>query len=657
MAILTDDTKVIISLGFTAILVLMSLIIYTALNQLQELNHDMSEMVEATNSKVEAANTMRDAIRLRASSLRSLALAEDPFERDEEYLRFVNHARAFREGRERLLASTLDAQEKAIHDRLIESVREAQPLIDRVAELLLGEEEYSDEVSAAMIAAVRRQDILLARLNELVEYERNLAKQTLNSANDEYQKSRWLLFILAGLALALSLFIAATVIRRSSEKSRQIHYQANHDALTGLLNRRAFEHELNTLVKMDEKAEHKNALLYMDLDRFKVVNDTCGHMAGDELLRQITSVFRNRLRQTDIIARLGGDEFGILLKNCSEESAYRVAEALRESASNFQFDWDRKKFSVGVSIGVVPIDRDSGSMSMMLSTVDMACLEAKRSGRNRVRVANVDDQHIAERRNEMASIGLIKEALEDDRLVLYYQSVVPINGDMDSGTHVEILVRMINAEGDLVPPGSFIPVAERYDLMVDIDKWVLSHAVQWLEQYSRSYDPPRLMINLSGQSLSDEGFLDFVLATLNGADISSSHVCFEITETAAIANLNRALAFLDALKDRGCEFALDDFGSGLSSFTYLKGLPVDYLKIDGTFVREIVKEPIDYAMVKSINEIGHVMNKRTIAEFVEDRAIFMKLKAIGVDYAQGYGIAVPKPLYEFEAFRYQVENN
>jgi Amt family ammonium transporter len=294
-------------------------------------------------------------------------------------------------------------------------------------------------------------------------------------------------------------------------------------------------------------------------------------------------------------------------------------------------------------------------MAKILSTADMACLDAKQAGRNRVRVADIDDQHIVQRRNEMDSVGQIKQALEEDRFSLYCQSVMPVGHDVTQPDHMEILVRMIGADGKLIPPNNFIPAAERYGLMTGIDKWVIKHAVQWLQQWQHQSAPPKLMINLSGQSVCDKSFLYFILETMDSGDIPAGSVCFEITETAAMDNLDKAVSFIIALKARGCQFALDDFGSGLSSFAYLKKLPVDYLKIDGAFVKEIVTDPIDNAMVKSINEIGHVMGKKTIAEFVENGAILEKLKEIGVDYAQGYGIAAPQPLDEFSTQTLQAE--
>lgn len=649
--ILKDDTKL-ITLGFCAILVLMSLLIYIALKHLQDLNHSMTNVVEETNAKIRAANAMRDAIRLRANSLQTMALSDDLFERDEEFMRFQNHARMYREAREKLLTIKMDAREKKIHARLTEATRTSQPLNDLAAENMLSDAP-ANEVRTIVNKAVGQQEILLKTLDELVELERVSAELALKSANDDFTESRHQMFLLAGTVMVLGFFISVIVTRRSANKNRHIYHQANHDALTGLLNRRAFEQELELLCNGRANPQLENALLYLDLDQFKIVNDTCGHLAGDELLCKLTEIFSGQLRQTDLIARLGGDEFGVLLKNCSIVGATRVAEALRESADNFKFSWKGKIFSVGASIGAVPIKHNSGSMATILSTADMACLEAKQTGRNRVRVADVDDKTIMQRRNEMDSVGQIKQALEEDRFCLYCQPVIPVGRSIKQPEHVEILVRMLGTDGKIIQPCSFIPTSERYGLMTGLDKWVIKHAVQCLQDWSYEAAPLKLMINLSGQSVCDESFLHFVLETLSAEKVQPGSICFEITETAAMDNLEKAVSFINRLKASGCKFALDDFGSGLSSFTYLKKLPVDYLKIDGAFVKEIVTDPIDKAMVKSINEIGHVMGKQTIAEFVENDAILQNLEEIGVDYAQGYGIAAPRPIDEYIAETYQ----
>ena len=444
--------------------------------------------------------------------------------------------------------------------------------------------------------------------------------------------------------------------------AHQLSYQATHDALTGLINRSEFERELEYLLDSAASLHREHALLYLDLDQFKVVNDTCGHSAGDELLRQLTARIQAKMRESDTFARLGGDEFGVLLENCPLDQAVRLANVLLDEVGTFHFTWLDKSFAVGVSIGLVEITAGSGNSASVLSAADTACYAAKDKGRNRVQVYSPGDVEMAERHGEMHWVARIAKAFEENRFRLHYQPIVlagesepaiphgprPV-ADRGAVQHFEILLRMLDEENNLVLPGSFIPAAERYNLMVEIDRWVVSNVFNWLLAHSER--PVICAINLSGQSVNDDRFLAFLIDQIKGSRVTPQQVCFEITETAAISNLTKASNFIKTIKSLGCSFSLDDFGSGMSSFAYLKNLPVDYLKIDGSFVRDMVNDPIDHAMVESINNIGHVMGIETIAEFVENQAILEKLRAIGVDYAQGYGIAKPSPLEEMAPFQ------
>ncbi len=431
-------------------------------------------------------------------------------------------------------------------------------------------------------------------------------------------------------------------ITEAHRLARQLSYQATHDALTGLVNRQAFTQRLERVLEQARGNKARHALLYLDLDQFKVINDTCGHIAGDELLRQLSNILKLGVRKRDTLARLGGDEFGVLMEHCTLKQARRVANSLRRTVDEFRFLWDEKSFSLGVSIGLVPIDANSRDITSLLSAADTACYAAKDAGRNRIHVYHEEDAELARRHGEMQWVSRIHEALEENRLQLWMQTIMPISDSSDEGLHYELLLRMIDKEGKLVPPGAFLPAAERYNLSTRIDRWVVSTVLDWLARHPAHVDSLHLCaINLSGHSLSEKDFLTFITGLLDNTHIPPEKLCFEITETAAIANLAAATRFIRVLKEWGCHFALDDFGSGLSSFAYLKNLSVDYLKIDGIFVRDIVEDPIDCAMVKSINEIGQVMGKKTIAEFVENPAILKKLKKIGVDFAQGYTIAKP----------------
>jgi diguanylate cyclase (GGDEF)-like protein/PAS domain S-box-containing protein len=421
----------------------------------------------------------------------------------------------------------------------------------------------------------------------------------------------------------------------------QLTHQASHDALTGLINRREFEVRLRNALDIAHTEKEQHALCYLDLDQFKIVNDTCGHVAGDELLKQIGARLREKVRRADTLARLGGDEFGVLLWDCPLDTAQKITEDLRQAVQENRFSWQGHIFDIGVSIGLVPINAESGTLTEVLSAADSACYAAKDRGRNRVHVYQPDDQVLAQRHGEMQWVSRINQSMEQGRLRLYGQRIVAVAND-GPVLRWEVLVRMLREDGEIIPPMAFIPAAERYHLMPRIDEWVIQEALKILARYRAS--DVVFNINVSGQSLSDDGFLDRMLAALDDHAADASQICFEITETAAIANLTQANRFIGSLRTRGCQFALDDFGSGLSSFGYLKNLSVDYLKIDGSFVRDIVDDPIDYAMVESINNVGHTLGLETIAEFVEKEAVLQKVRELGVDYVQGYLMSVPVPL-------------
>ncbi|MEE9190649.1 MAG: EAL domain-containing protein, partial [Candidatus Neomarinimicrobiota bacterium] len=440
------------------------------------------------------------------------------------------------------------------------------------------------------------------------------------------------------------LLIVSEDITEAHKLSQELSYQASHDALTGLVNRREFEIKLERLIHEGEGSGEDHALCYLDLDQFKVINDTCGHLAGDELLRQLGELFKSKVRKKDTLARLGGDEFGVLMQNCSLNQAQRVAESLRELVEEFHFIWTDKRFSIGVSIGLVPID-DSGGVTAtdILSAADASCYAAKNAGRNRVHVYHPEDIDLAVHRGQMQWVSRINHALEEDRFRLYLQPIVSISGEDENKKHYECLIRMIDENGKIILPGAFLSAAERYDLSTKIDRWVFESAYTWLATRPRKQkNLISCSINLSGHSLNSEGFLDFIVNKLDEGKVLSSNICFEITETVAISSLSNAIRFMEVLKNKGCFFALDDFGSGISSYGYLKNLPVDYLKIDGMFIRDMVHDPIDMEMVRSINEIGHVMGKMTIAEFVENKETLDSLKELGVDYAQGYHMGKPR---------------
>jgi Amt family ammonium transporter len=398
-----------------------------------------------------------------------------------------------------------------------------------------------------------------------------------------------------------------------------------------------------------------HALLYIDLDQFKVVNDTFGHTAGDELLRQLSDLVQSNIRSTDLLARLGGDEFAILLERCSEERAMEVAEGIRGSIEGYRFEWQDSFTTVRCSIGVVMVSGEDADVASVMSSADVACYSAKDMGRNQVHLYKDSDASL--RHEEMKWVSRITSAVEDDRLELYYQPIIGIgklNGD--SRGHYELLLRMRDENGELVGPNQFIPAAERYNLMSTLDRWVIHKALSELaDRDGKGEARYTIAINLSGTSLSEDRFLECVVNALEKQQLPKGAICFEITETAAISNLSRVVHFMQALKKLGCKFSLDDFGSGLSSFTYLKNLPVDYLKIDGQFIRNVVDDSVDESMVKAISEVGHAMGIETIAERVETKQVLEKLGALGIEFAQGYYIARPTSVQSFEPWNHAAE--
>ncbi|HXU67539.1 MAG TPA: EAL domain-containing protein, partial [Casimicrobiaceae bacterium] len=432
--------------------------------------------------------------------------------------------------------------------------------------------------------------------------------------------------------------VGAVLVIQDMSRERQyaarLSNLASHDALTGLLNRREFEQRVRAIVEQREGQEGQHAVLYLDLDQFKVVNDTSGHAAGDELLRQVGALLRPRLREGDVLARLGGDEFGVLLPHCPPAPALRIAEALRKAIVDFRFAWKNRSFTIGVSIGLVNLADGPHTLASVLSAADAACYLAKDKGRNRVQVYRPEDSEVTLRRGEMEWVHRLHRALAEDRLCLYSQ---PMRAMHSTGAqpvhHEELLVRLIDEQNEMIPPIAFIPAAERYHLMPSIDRWVIRTAFRVLaDRRANGQDLGSYAINVSGASIGDDQFLDYVRESFARFHIPHASICFEITETTAVTSLSKAAQFIGALREPGCRFALDDFGVGVSSFTYLKQLPVDYLKIDGSFVKNMLTDPVDAAMVEAIHRIGHIMGKKTIAESVERRETLQALRAIGVDY-------------------------
>ncbi|MGH8180001.1 MAG: EAL domain-containing protein, partial [Steroidobacteraceae bacterium] len=481
-------------------------------------------------------------------------------------------------------------------------------------------------------------------------------------------------------------------VTKERRLKRALSYQASHDALTGLINRREFDNRLHAAVLSAQRGEGSYALLYIDLDQFKVVNDTCGHQAGDRLLRDVTGLLQARVRASDTIARLGGDEFGVLLEGCTVEQSTRIAEGVRQAIRDYRFVWGATTLSVGASVGVVQITGETESVANVMSAADIACYAAKDEGRNRVHLYESDGiSH--PRHREMHWVARVTRAAEENRLELFFQPIRPIARAGATAFH-ELTVRLRDDDGRLVAPGEFIPAAERYNVMSVIDRWVVQRAIERLKEWASRCDSartlnvsslrrapaqearaagpaamagqwngsaadaaletrqprdcsggglPLLAVNVSGTSLNEQSFIDFVLQQVGDATLAQA-LCFEITETAAVTNLSNATFVMRELKARGCKFALDDFGTGLSSFMYLKTLPVDYLKIDGQFISHVADDPVDRSMVEAICKVGKALGIETVAECVESQAVLDELRRIGIDYAQGYFLARPEPI-------------
>lgn len=421
--------------------------------------------------------------------------------------------------------------------------------------------------------------------------------------------------------------------------------QARRDNITGLINRRGFTEVLQQALTDIKTAPIKYSLLFIDIDQFKIINDTSGQKAGDQLLNHVSGIISKELSQHHIIGRLGADEYGVLLKFCDINKAEQIAEAISHSINQFRFAYQGKLFDVSVCIGLVELLPDMDDFSVPLSAADMACNFAKGLGRNRIHTYHSSDNEMIRHESEMHWVSRIILALEEERFQLYRQNILPLKKEQADELHYEILLRLKDENGNLIPPFNFIPAAERYNLMSKLDRWVVKNTLIKMAAVLQQDSESKLScsINLSGQSFTEPGFAEFIIERINKSVVPTDRICFEITETAAVSNMSQTIKFMETLKGIGCSFSLDDFGSGMSSFTYLKNLPVDYLKIDGYFVKTMLANKIDYAMVKSINDIGHVMGLKTVAEFVENDELLQELTKLGVDYGQGYGIAKPEP--------------
>ncbi len=762
-------------LGFGVILGLLLILTMVAFVQLQDGQRRLESMIDDHLTKITLANRMYAAARERTVALQRLLLADDPFERDDLWMRFIGQANEFVQARGALLALELTDEERELLRNQSELTARAVPIQEKVVRLI-----WDGRRAAAhrllVDEAIPAQDQVLEQLKQLYRTQERGATEAANQFTQESERARQWLLVIAGMILVFTLAIALLVVRQTRRASaalheekeraqvtlhslgeavirtnaagvieylnptaerltgwdaalargellstvmrlvyestrepaenpamralasgrsvsdaddtvliahsgeehaleftaaplrdlegrvtgvvlvfrdvtevralaREIAYQATHDMMTGLVNRREFERQLQFTLDRVRQGDPGGALCFIDLDLFKAVNDTCGHPAGDELLRQISLILRKAVRSQDLLARIGGDEFALLLRGCTLEKASDIANQIRRTVRDFHFVWEDKRMAVGASLGVVQVADDSGDLNDVLRIADVACRVAKEEGRNRVHVLRPNDLTVARRQHEMNWLQRINQAIGENHFMLYGQWIRPL-AERHTTPHCEILLRLRDSDGQTILPAAFLPAAERYHLMPLVDRWVVHATLAALRGLSVSA-LDRIgcfAINLSGQSIGDPEFLGYLVDELEKNRAPTDHLCFEITETAAVTNLSRAVRLIDRLKRLGCRFALDDFGSGASSFSYLKNLPIDYLKIDGAFVSNIVSDTTDLAMVTSINQVAHIMGIETIAEYVENEEIRDALVSIGIGYGQGQVLDNPMPL-------------
>lgn len=633
-----------ITTGFASIFLLLGMVLWISLAAVKNTNDSLATLVENTDRKTNAAHQMRDLVRMRTSELASIRQYSTPEELDNGVAKIADLTAKYNQTWLDLKDIIANNEELEITARIREVELRVMNEYSKVGEAFYSIIESDDRVSSA-IAGVRLQEIVLLKLlNDLVELQRSLSAESLENNQHRYTQTQKTLSLLSLLAIIVGVVIATVVVGRVVRANKRIVHLANHDDLTGLDNRRSFEEKLARTITKSGKGKHEYGLLYLDLDRFKVVNDTCGHHAGDELLKQLTALFLKVANDDDIVARLGGDEFAVIARAKTFGRIKQMADKLRTETDSMIFEYAERQFSISLSIGVIRIDGEETDIETLMNNVDSACYVAKQSGRNRVHIGSSDDADILRYRNSLENVQRIRNALNDEQFELFYQPVFDIRGEVPKMEHCEILLRIKDSAGEFFSPEEFIPLAEKYNIMSGIDRWVVENAIAWIEENQHRAVLPRLLVNLSALSYTDEVFLNFLITTLENTTIDCDKLAFEITETAAVDNTETATQFIERIKQFGCKFALDDFGSGFSTFAYLKQLPIDYLKIDGTLVRNICSDNIDREMVRTINQIGHIVGAQTIAEFVENDDIRRLLQDLGVDYGQGYGLQKPTRL-------------
>ena len=639
------------SLATIVILIIVAFvsILFSSYNDVRETHAQAKLVIEEQQIKHRLVTEMFKAARERSIILLTMHATDDLFELDELNQKLNVQAANFINARDQLLGMELNNEERAILDEQMSLVRINAPLQNEAAALYL-EDRHEEAEKLLFGTAIPGQQKVLDKIDEVLSfYERNAKKVIAeidisdDKASSNFQSLAAALLIIGTLLALYAIRVARHEKQRLIRSAEEMSYQASHEPLTGLINRWEFEKRLAALLKNLESDE-SHFVFYLDLDQFKIVNDTGGHHVGDELLKQVTALMRSCIRKSDILARVGGDEFGIILEYCNVDSARKIADSIIHKMQDFRFYWEKNTFRIGVSIGMVQVDKDTVDVAEIMKNIDSACYAAKDGGGNRHHLYTKSDQDIIHRRTEMDWVIHIDSALEHKRFMLFAQPIVATD-EANSEVNYELLIRMNTGENELVLAGTFLPEAERYNKIINIDRWVVKESLSTLSRHPQFVaSVGYCSINLSSQSLTNHNFMNFIVEQFTQHKELAKKICFEVTETAAITNLIQADRCISKLREMGIRFSLDDFGSGLASFEYLKTLPMDYLKIDGMFVRDMVSDPIDRAMVKSIHEVGSVMGKITVAEFVENEDILKEVKAIGVHFAQGYYVGRPMPI-------------
>ena len=638
-----DPIKLTIGLGFAGVLALMGLISFISLSQMNAITNEMTALLTETNAKISAANTMRDSIRQRGDTLYQMYLTDDFIKRDELHLQMAEYALEYKLARDELYSYPLSSREARLLNDIIKQTRMAKAANDQAADDLLSD--LPDEtVRQSLYRANLERQKMLAGLTELVSLQETSTRAAIEEARKYQETISNIVLLLSLAAFFIALYIAQLVIRETGRKNSEIHFQATHDELTRLVNRKEFNQRLQEAHKTARDNNEAHALCFLDLDNFKTVNDNCGHKAGDELLVELTHLIKRNIRSNDTLARIGGDEFGLLLEGCSLEKAIEISEGLVSLIKNYEFNWHGKIFHVGVSIGLVVIDRNTASVEKALQEADIACYAAKDMGRNQVQIHELNDERVRKMQKELSWVADINNRKNAERFSLFLQAIK--NLQTDEASMYEVLLRLNDDEGNLVSPGNYIPAAERFSLMKDVDRFVIEQSFEHLSELYQDIEDcnVRLFINISSNSLNDPEFADYIIKQYKKYNIHNNAICLEISETKAVKNMSQTTALINKLHRHRISFALDDFGSGIPSFSYLRDLPIDYLKIHGDIITSISNNSADRAMVAAIQKVGAVMNIKTVAKHVEDVFTLNQLRETGIDYAQGFYLDRPRAM-------------